>query len=95
MAERKVILVLGAGRSSSSLIGHLLGQAELENWEIHVGDLNLDAAKSKVGNHPKGVAFALSSHEVHDRNSRIAGADLVISMLHASMHGQLCRADAF
>ena len=91
MAERKVILVLGAGRSSSSLIGHLLGQAELENWEIHVGDLNLDAAKSKVGNHPKGVAFALSSDEVHDRNSRIAGADLVISMLPASMHVEVAR----
>ena len=48
MAEKKVILVLGAGRSSSSLIAHLLGQAGEEGWEIHVGDLSLEAAKEAV-----------------------------------------------
>ena len=48
MADSKVILVLGAGRSSSSLIAHLLGQADQEGWEIHVGDLSLEAAQFKV-----------------------------------------------
>ena len=48
MDEQKVILILGAGRSSSSLIAHLLGQSEGEGWEIHVGDLDLAAAQNKV-----------------------------------------------
>ena len=86
MAEHKVILILGAGRSSSSLIAHLLGQAEAEGWEIHVGDLDLAAAQSKVGDHPRGVAFALSGSDAADRNARIERADLVVSMLPAFMH---------
>ena len=86
MADNKVILVLGAGRSSSSLIAHLLGQADQEGWEIHVGDLSLEAARSKVGDHPRGHAFQLASDGVADRNARIAQADLVISMLPAFMH---------
>ena len=86
MADSKVILVLGAGRSSSSLIAHLLGQADQEGWEIHVGDLSLEASQSKVGDHPRGHAFQLASDGVADRNARIAQADLVISMLPAFMH---------
>ena len=91
MAENKVILVLGAGRSSSSLIAHLLGQADQEGWEIHVGDLSLSAAQSKVGDHPRGHAFQLESDGVADRNARIAQADLVISMLPAFMHVEVAK----
>ena len=86
MADTKVILVLGAGRSSSSLIAQLLGQAEQEQWQIQVGDLSLEAAQTKVGGHPRGEAFALSGSDHTERDARIAGADLVISMLPASMH---------
>ncbi len=91
MTHRKVILVLGAGRSSSSLVAHLLGQAEGEGWDIHVGDLSLKAAESKVGNHPRGVAFALSADDSEERDARIASADLVISMLPAFMHVDVAR----
>ena len=92
MADSKVILVLGAGRSSSSLIAHLLGQADQEGWEIHVGDLSLEAAQSKVGDHPRGHSFQLASDGVADRNARIAQADLVISMLPAFMHVDVAKA---
>ena len=91
MTNRKVILVLGAGRSSSSLIAHVLGQAEVEGWEIHVGDLSLAAAEAKVGGHPYGVAFALSGEDSSERDARIASADLVISMLPAFMHVEVAR----
>ena len=86
MADTKVILVLGAGRSSSSLIAHLLRQAEQEQWRIEVGDLSLEAAKTKVNGHLHGEAFALSGSDHTERDARIAGADLVISMLPAFMH---------
>ncbi len=92
MADSKVILVLGAGRSSSSLIAHLLGQADQEGWEVQVGDLSLEAAQSKVGDHPRGHAFQLASDRVADRNARIAQADLVISMLPAFMHVDVAKA---
>lgn len=91
MTNRKVILVLGAGRSSSSLIAHLLGQAEVEGWEIHVGDLSLAASEAKVGGHVCGVAFALSGKDNSERDARIASADLVISMLPAFMHVEVAR----
>ena len=83
MNNPKVILVLGAGRSSSSLIAHLLTQASTENWEIHVGDLDVKAAKDKVEGHAHGHAFEMSSDEKSDRDRRIAEADLVVSMLPA------------
>ena len=89
MDAQKVILVLGAGRSSSSLIAHLLGQSEGEGWEIHVGDLDLAAAQSKVEGHPNGRAFQMSSSDTTDRDARIASADLVISMLPAFMHPEV------
>lgn len=91
MADSKVILVLGAGRSSSSLIAHLLGQADQEGWEIRVGDLSLEAAQSKVGDHARGHAFQLAADDVADRNARIAQADLVISMLPAFMHVEVAK----
>ena len=91
MAEKKVILVLGAGRSSSSLIAHLLGQAGEEGWEIHVGDLSLEAAKAKVNGHPNGEAFALQAEDHAARDARISGSDLVISMLPAFMHVEVAR----
>ena len=80
MNNPKVILVLGAGRSSSSLIAHLLTQASTENWEIHVGDLDVKAAKDKVESHAHGHAFEMSSDEKGDRDRRIAEADLVVSI---------------
>ncbi|MDA0728484.1 MAG: saccharopine dehydrogenase NADP-binding domain-containing protein [Bacteroidetes bacterium] len=82
----KVILVLGAGRSSSSLIQHLLSQAEHQDWQVHVGDLDGEVARRKTGGHPRAHSFAMSSHDVTDRDRRISEADLVISMLPASMH---------
>ena len=91
MDSQKVILVLGAGRSSSSLIAHLLGQSEGEGWEIHVGDLDLSAAVSKVKGHPRGHAFQMSASDATDRDTRIAASALVISMLPALMHPEGAR----
>ena len=91
MTEKKVILVLGAGRSSSSLISHLLAQAEKEQWTITVGDLNVDAALAKINGHACGEAFQLRVDDVDARNQRIASADLVISMLPAFMHVEVAK----
>ena len=53
----KTILIIGAGRSSSSLIRYLLKHSEQEDWTIKVGDMDLSMAEEKIGGHPRGHAF--------------------------------------
>jgi len=36
----KTILVLGAGRSSSSLVNYLLQQAATNSWKVVLGDIS-------------------------------------------------------
>ena len=88
---KKVILILGAGRSSSSLITHVLGQAEAKGWHVQVGDLDRAVAEAKVANHPSGEAFGMAADDPTERDARIAKADLVISMLPAFMHVDVAR----
>lgn len=80
------IFVIGAGRSASSLIKYLLVNAGNENWEITIGDLDLDLIKSKIDGyeHVKGIVFDIN--DSIQRVSEISKADIVISMLPAHMH---------
>lgn len=82
----KSILVLGAGRSCSTLIKHLLMRSEECDWRVVVGDINLQVAIQKVDGHPRGNAFELSSTDNIERDKRIAEADLVMSMVPAFLH---------
>jgi saccharopine dehydrogenase-like NADP-dependent oxidoreductase len=82
----KNILVIGAGRSSSSLIKYLLEHAVLENWLVTVGDVSLDLVKQKTANHPNARAITFDITNDHQREEEIKRADIVISMLPAFMH---------
>ena len=42
------ILVIGAGRSASSLIKYLLDHSEAENLQVTIGDLSEELAKQKT-----------------------------------------------
>ena len=53
------ILVIGAGRSTASLIQYLIQKAVNADWHITVADQNLDLAISKVKQMPRGEAIAL------------------------------------
>ena len=59
----KKILVIGSGRSSTSLIKYLLDNSELEKWTITVVDFNLKLAESKIDNHPNGFSFQLDAND--------------------------------
>ena len=87
----KSILVLGAGRSSSSLIRRLLDRGEDCGWKVVVGDIDLEVAQSKVGGHPSGEAFQLSSENNDERDRRMAESDLVLSMVPAFLHTSVAR----
>ena len=80
------VLVLGAGRSSSSLIATLLERAERNEWEVYVGDVDEQVAAAKCQNHPAAHPFRIDPKDDTARNAHIASSDLVISMVPAFMH---------
>ena len=82
----KKILVIGSGRSSSSLIKYLLDNSDLEKWTVTVVDFNLKLAESKIGNHPNGFSYQLDANDDVKRKEYIKSSDVVISMLPAHMH---------
>lgn len=80
------ILVIGAGRSSSTLIQYLLQHATEEDWKVTVGDLSIELAQKKTDNHPRGQAVFFDAFVDEIRREEIQKADLVISMLPPHMH---------
>ncbi|MCX6312020.1 MAG: saccharopine dehydrogenase NADP-binding domain-containing protein [Bacteroidetes bacterium] len=83
----KTILVIGAGRSSSSLIQYLLDHATEGKWVLKVGDVDEKNAIARVGGHPSGSGFRFDITNAAQREKEISNAVLVVSMLPASMHG--------
>ena len=76
----KKIAILGAGRSSSSLIRYLLEQSEQYSWKIRVCDYDLEIAKQKVNNHPNAEAVKFDVFDHAEVEREIGKADLVLSM---------------
>ncbi len=87
----KNILVIGAGRSASSLIKYLLDNSATENWNVTVGDVSLELVKQKTGNHTNARAILLDINNKEQREEEIKHADIVISMLPAFMHMEVAR----
>ncbi len=82
----KNILVIGAGRSASSLIKYLLDNSVNENWKVTVGDVSIDLVKQKTAGHPNARSIVLDITNDQQREEEIKHADIVVSMLPASMH---------
>lgn len=89
--DMKNILVIGAGRSSSALIRYLLEHAAAGNWSLRVGDMSAELAEQKINGHPNGAAFRFDINDTAQREKEIQSADLVVSMLPATMHGQVAK----
>ncbi len=82
----KRILLIGAGRSTHTLVEYLKNHADEEGWHIFMVDKNLQLAKKRANNHP---AIEVVSFDVNDGISRVSAiskSDIVISMLPAHMH---------
>jgi saccharopine dehydrogenase-like NADP-dependent oxidoreductase len=89
MKVEKTILVLGAGRSSSSLIQALLNRAEACGWKVVVGDVDVSLARAKCMNHSRAEWFEIDASNSSDRDRRIGEANLVISMVPAALHPEI------
>lgn len=80
------ILIIGAGRSATSLIKYLLDKSQSENLFITLGDLSLENAQKFVQGHPNAKAILLDVLDETQRQDAIKSSDLVISMLPARFH---------
>ena len=80
------ILVIGAGRSCSSLIQYLLEKSSSEQLFITVADISLENARELVGHHPNSGAVQFDVFDEEQRQTEIEKADIVISMLPARFH---------
>ena len=85
------ILIIGAGKSASTLIQYLLNKSDAENIHLTIGDLSLALAQRKTNNHKNATAIALDVFNETQRKTEIQKADIVISMLPASLHIEVAK----
>ena len=87
----KNILIIGAGKSSSSLIKYLLEKSTKECLHITVGDKSTENAKRLIGNHDNASIIHLDIFNETIRRESIKKSDLVISMLPARLHIEVAK----
>lgn len=82
----KKILIIGAGRSATSLIQYMLQHAETYNWKVTVADVSLELANEKVAGYTRGTAVSFNALDEQERQPYLEAADFVVSMLPAHLH---------
>lgn len=87
----RTILIIGAGRSASSLIQYLLSKSETEQLHLVIGDLSIELAQKKTNNHPNATPIALDIFNTQQRQDAIQKATIVISMLPAHLHIEVAK----
>ncbi|WP_026775361.1 saccharopine dehydrogenase family protein [Polaribacter sp. Hel_I_88] len=87
----KNILIIGAGKSSSSLIKFLLDKSDEENLKIIIGDLSTKNAAKIINNHKNAKAIIFDVFDEQQREKEIEKSDLVISMLPARFHIEVAK----
>lgn len=80
----KNILLLGAGRSASTLIEYLLNVCEEKSWSLSIGDVDPKVAAAKAKGKARTFAFDVSDEQ--QLREEIGNTNLVISMLPARFH---------
>lgn len=82
----KTILLFGAGKSATVLIDFLLKQSLSQNLKLIVADVNEQLILQKTKNHERSVAKVLDIEDAAERRNMILKADIVISMMPATLH---------
>jgi saccharopine dehydrogenase-like NADP-dependent oxidoreductase len=80
------ILLIGAGRSTGSLIKYLTDNADSNNWELIIADQNFEFLDKKIANLPFVTTLIFDVNNDSLREEQIQASSLVISMLPAHMH---------
>jgi saccharopine dehydrogenase-like NADP-dependent oxidoreductase len=82
----KQILLIGAGKSATVLIDYLLNNAGKYGWRLTIGDADPHTAASKLKGHSHGSVTLFNADDDSTRDELVSRADVVISMLPATMH---------
>jgi saccharopine dehydrogenase-like NADP-dependent oxidoreductase len=85
------ILIIGAGKSASTLIKYLLDKSETEKLHLTIADLSIELAKKKTLNHKNATPIAIDIFNEKQRKSEIEKSDIVISMLPAHLHIEVAK----
>ena len=85
------ILIIGAGRSATSLIKYLLDKSATENLFLTIGDINIENAQKLTSGHPNGRGIVLDVFDQQQRKEAVKESDIVISMLPARFHIEVAR----
>lgn len=81
------ILLLGAGRSTASLISFLLANAASHDWHLTIGDLSTHHLTGYLTHHPEHLALLpFDINQPTNLTELVEAADVVISMLPAAFH---------
>jgi saccharopine dehydrogenase-like NADP-dependent oxidoreductase len=82
----KNILVIGAGRTSSSLINYLLELSPKYDWHITIADQSSELARQKAANHTRAKAIQFDVTDDQQRALQISRMDIVVSLLPETHH---------
>jgi saccharopine dehydrogenase-like NADP-dependent oxidoreductase len=83
----KTILIIGAGRSSTSLIHYLESKAAKYNWMLRVADKDPELVRQKT--QEPTIVVQLDIFNETQLEAEIAQADVVVSMLPARFHPEV------
>ncbi len=82
----KNIFIIGAGRSTPSLIKYLVDCSIEENFKLKIGDKDFSFLPSELSKHDRVKTIFFDVCDVSQRELEIEKTDLVISMLPAHLH---------
>jgi saccharopine dehydrogenase-like NADP-dependent oxidoreductase len=85
-SSMKNILLFGAGKSATCLIEYLIKEITTHNWQLTIADSNLALIQSKTGEVQNTKAVAIQIENELSRKQLVQEADIVISLLPASLH---------
>lgn len=85
------ILIIGAGRSATSLIRYLIEKSSAENLHITIGDISIESAQKLTKNHLNATGILLDVFNKKQREEAVKASDIVISMLPARFHIEVAK----
>ena len=85
------LLIIGAGKSSSSLIKYLLDISSDENLHITIGNISIEDINNRIEKHKNLTVIQLDVFNKVHREAEIKKADIIISMLPARFHLEVAK----
>jgi saccharopine dehydrogenase (NAD+, L-glutamate forming) len=85
------ILIIGAGKSTSSLVRYLNEKSSTHNVQITIADKNLEQAQKIAKGYDKVEVRSLDIFNTSDRENAVKSADIVVSMLPARFHIEVAK----